>query len=305
MRVTSTTYPNLILDGSQNAQQTLAQLQQEISTGSTVQFASDDPTTFQAAAQDQATLAQLNANTNAISQATTLTSANNSAMTSLHNIIAQASELATSVTSSMSTSDMQSVGTQMSSLLSQLTTVANQQSGGNYLFGGTANQPPIDATGNYNANTNGTTQTIDVQLGNPVQSSIVAGRPGTPPVDGFLYDSASGIDVISTLKQTITDLNSGNASAVQSTDLPALNQDLDHISSYVGSTAADMAAVSTASTLNQQQITSQTNQLNSLTQTNLPSASVQLQQIQMQYEATLEAGSRILGLSILNYLPTA
>jgi len=136
-----------------------------------------------------------------------------------------------------------------------------------------------------------------------VQTTVVAGNPsGSPATDGFLYDSASGVNVIAALQQTITDLNSGNASAVQTTDVPALNKALDLISTYVGSTAASMSAVTTAKTQNASQVATEGNTLNSLTQTNVATASVQLQQIQNQYEATLEAGSRVLGLSILNYL---
>jgi flagellar hook-associated protein 3 FlgL len=190
------------------------------------------------------------------------------------------------------------------SLITQLTSIANQQFNGSYLFGGTANQPAI-SNGAYNTNTNGQTSSVEVQAGNSVQTGIVAGRSGSPPVDGFLYDSASGTDVLGSLQQLSADLKSGNASAVQSTDLPALNKALDHISLYVGSTAASMSAVSSASTQNQQLITSANNQLNALTQTNLPNASVQLQQIQQQYEATLAAGSRLLNLSIINFLPTS
>jgi flagellar hook-associated protein 3 FlgL len=303
MRVTANTYTNLVISSSQTSQQQLATLQQQISTGDSVQFASDNPLAYQQAAQDQSSLAQLNAYTNAANAATTLTTANNSAMTSLHTIMAQASELATTVTSNMSASDLQNIGTQMSSLLTQLTSVVNQTSNGNYLFGGTADKPPIDTTtGTYNTAANGQTSTIDVQQGNAVQTGIVAGGSGTPPADGFLYDSSTGVDVLASLKQAISDLNSGNASAVQTTDLPALNKSLDLVSSYVGSTAANMAAVSTASNILSQQMTSQTNQLNGLTQTNLPNVTLQLQQIQTQYQASLEAGSRILGLSMLNYM---
>jgi flagellar hook-associated protein 3 FlgL len=302
MRVTSTTYSNLVINSSQSAQQQLAQLQQEISTGDSVQFASDNPVSYQLASQDQSNIAQLNAYSSAAGIATTMTSQNNQAMTTLHQIIAQAGEYATSVTTNMSASDMQNLGTEMSALVSQLTSVVNQSSDGNYLFGGTANQPPITSSGAYNTSTNGQGQTIDVQQGNAVQTGIVAGRPGSPPVDGFLYDSASGVDVLGALNQTISDLNSGNVSAVQNTDVPALNNALDHISMYVGSTAASMAAVSAASQTVTQQLTSQNNQLNALTQTNLPNITVQLQQIQTQYQASLEAGSRILGLSLMNYL---
>ena len=307
MRVTSNTYPDLVINSSQNAQQQLAVLQQQIGTGSTIQFASDNPIGYAQAAQTQTSLAQLNAYNSSIAQATTQTTQNNAAMTSLHQIVANAGELATSVTSNMSSSDMQNIGTELNALITQLTSVANQTSpNGSYIFGGTANQPPINAsTQTYNASTNGQANSIEVQQGNSIQTGIVAGRSGSPPVDGFLYDSASGIDVLASLKQAVTDLNAGNASAVQTTDLPALNKALDHISLYVGSTAASMSAVDTASQANQQQITSQNNQLNALVQTNLPNATVQLQQIQMQYQASLAAGSRILGLSILNYLPAA
>ncbi len=306
MRIATNTLSQFVLNGSQSSQQALATLQEQISTGNSVTEASDNPLAFEEASQTQADLSQLNSYTSAISTATTATSANNTEMTQIHQIIAQASEYATTVTSDMSTSDMQNLGTETSALVSQLTSIVNQQdTNGNYMFGGTNNQPPIDTTtGTYNTSANGATSTTEVAPGNAVQTGIAAGQPGPPPVDGFLYDSTSGVNVLAALQQTVTDLNNGDASAVQSTDLPALNAALSQISMYVGSTAANMSAVSTASTQNQQQVTSDGNQLNSLTQTNLPNATVQLQQIQNQYEATLEAGSRIMGLSILNYLST-
>ncbi len=310
MRVTSNTYTNLVINSSQSAQQQLATLQQQISTGDSVQFASDNPLAYEQASQTQTSLGQLNAYSAAAAQATTMTAQNNQAMTSLHQIVAQAGELATSVTSNESTSDLRNIGTQMDALLTQLTSIVNQRApNGTYLFGGTSNQPPINSTTQtYNSSTNGQGATIDVQQGNAVQVGIVAGRSGSPPVDGFLYDSSSGVDVLGAIIQARNDLNSGNVSALQTTDLPSLNKALDHVSLYVGSTAASMSAVQTASQALQQQITSQNNQLNSLTQTNLPDATVQLQQIQMQYQASLQAGTRIMGLSILNYMnsvPTA
>jgi len=305
MRVTSNTYSNLVINSSQSSQQQLAQIQQEISTGNTVQFASDDPLTYQEASQTQNTLAQLNAYTASAQVATTATTANNSAMTSLHQLVANASELATGATGTMSTSDLQNIGTEVSALLTQITTIANQtDSSGNYMFGGTSNTAPLNtSTAAFNTGTNGTTSSIEVGQGNSVQTSIVAGNP-TSGTSGFLYDSTSGVNVIAAIQQTVTDLNNGDATAVQSTDLPALNKALDLVSSYVGSTAASMSAVTTATNSLTSQTTAATDQLNALTQTNLPTATIQLQQIQNQYEAALEAGSRVLQLSIMNYLAT-
>jgi flagellin-like hook-associated protein FlgL len=121
-------------------------------------------------------------------------------------------------------------------------------------------------------------------------------------VDGFLYDSSSGTDVLAALTQAVSDLNSGNASAAQTTDVTAVNKALNLVSSYVGSTAAAMSAVATASTQLSQQSSSEENTVNGLVQTNLASASVQLQQIENQYQASLEAGTRVMNLSILTYM---
>ena len=63
-----------------------------------------------------------------------------------------------------------------------------------------------------------------------------------------------------------------------------------------------MSAVQTATNSLSSQTTAMSTQLNDLTQTNLPDATLQLQQIQTQYQAALEAGSRVLNLSILNYI---
>jgi flagellar hook-associated protein 3 FlgL len=303
MRVTSNTYTNLVIASSQSEQQQLALLQNQISTGNAIQNPSDNPELYAEAAQDQTTLSQLNNYTAAATTATTLTEQNNTAMTSVHQIVAQAGEYLASVTSNMTTSQMQGIGSEMTDLVSELTSIVNQKgSDGNYLFGGTANQPPINADGTYNTNTNGETTSIDVEQGTPVQTSIAAGHAGPPAVDGFLYDSASGTDVLAALTQAASDLNAGNATAAQGADTTAVNNALNLVSTYVGSTAASMSAVALATTRLSAQTTSQSNTLNNLVQTNLPAASVQLQQLESQYQASLEAGTRVMNLSILNFI---
>lgn len=306
MRVTANTFTNMVINSSQASQAKLAQLQSEISTGNSIQNPSDNPQLYSEAAQEQGQLNQLDNYTNAAQTATSMTAANNSAMTSLHQTVAQAGEYLASVTSNMSSSALQDVGTEMNSLISQLVSTVNQRdSSGHYLFGGTANVPPIDAsTDTYNSASNNATSTIDVEQGNPVQVTVAAGRSGTPPADGFLCDSSSGTDVLAALVQARNDLNSGNVTAVQGADTTAVNNALNLLSSYVGSTAASMAAVSTATAQLNQQTTSEGSAINNLVQTNLPSASVQLQQVEMQYQAALEAGTRVMNLSILNYIST-
>jgi flagellar hook-associated protein 3 FlgL len=301
MRITANTYTNMVINSSNASQAKLAQLQTEISTGNSIQNPSDDPELYAEAASDQSQLNELNNYTTAAQTATSMTAANNTAMTSLHSIVAQAGEYLASVTSNMSSSDLQNLGTQMNDLITQLTSTVNQKdSSGNYLFGGTANVAPINtSTNTLNTASNGDTSTIDVEQGNGVQVSVAAGN-GTE--SGFLYDSSSGTNVLAALVQARNDLNSGNVTAAQGTDATAVNNALDLLSSYVGSTAASMSAVSTATTQLSQQSTSESTTINNLVQTNLPTASVQLQQVEDQYQAALEAGTRVMNLSILNYI---
>lgn len=303
MRVTSNTYTNLVVAGAQSAQSQLATLQTQISTGNSIQSPSDDPGLYSQAAQDQTALSQLTAYAQVAQTATSMTATNNQAMTSLHQIVAQAGEYLAGVTSNMSATDLQNIGTEMQGLVTQLTSIVNQKSpDGTYLFGGTSNQPPINSDGTSNTATNGDTTSVDVQDSNPVQVSIAAGNAGPPAVDGFLYDSASGTDVLAALTQAVSDLNSGNTSAAQTTDVAAVNKALNLVSSYVGSTAASMSAVATATTQLSAQTNAQSTTINGLVQTDLASASVQLQQLEMQYQASLEAGTRVMSLSILNYM---
>jgi len=303
MRVTASTYTNLAISSSNSAQTQLAQLQAEISSGDAIQNPSDDPSVYAEAAQDQESLNQINAYTTAAQTATSMTATNNTAMTNLHQVVAQAGEYLSSVTSGMTSSQLQNVGTEMQDLVTELTSIVNQKgSDGNYLFGGTSNVAPISSSGTYNSGTNGATTSIDVQPGNAVQVSIAAGSSGPPAVDGFLYDSASGTDVLGALTQAVSDLNSGNTTALLGTDTTAVNNALTLLSSYVGSTAASMSAVSTATSQLSQQSTAESTTVGDLTQTNLASASVQLQQVEMQYQAGLEAATRVMNLSILNYM---
>lgn len=300
MRITSNTYSNILMSSSQSLQQEQETLQQEIASGNSVTDPSDSPVAYSEAAQAEVSMSQLNNYNGAVNQATTMLTQANQAMVSIHSTVAQASELATGVNGTMSTSDMQDVGTEMSSLLDQLTNVVNQKDPeGNYMFGGTSNQEPLDpTTQTYNAATNNQGQTINVQSNLTVQTGVLAGRPG---VNGFLYNSSSGVDLIATLKQTISDLNAGNANAVQTTDLPALNNGLDHISQFVGSTAADLQAATSSGQMIQQQLLNKQQQVSGLTQINVATTLVQLQQTQLAYQASLQAGSKILGLSLLNY----
>src|ERR1700677_455670 len=97
MRIDSNALTQWVVSGSQSAQIQLAQLEQNLSTGDDVTQASNNPLAYAQASETQSNLSQLNSYSDAISTATTATSANNSAMTSIYNLVSQASENATSV----------------------------------------------------------------------------------------------------------------------------------------------------------------------------------------------------------------
>ena len=225
-------------------------------------------------------------------------------MTSLHQLVAQASELATSVTSNMSASDLQAVGTEMNALVSQLTSIVNQKTAnGNYLFGGTANQPPITSAGTYNSATNGDDTTIEVAAGQS-RADQHRGRP-LRVAPGRRLSLRFNLGSRRARRPATDHHRSQRRQCLRRADRPICPRSTKPSTTSPHMSEAPPPACPPSrppAPDSSSRSPRENNQFNALTQTNLPNATVQLQQIQMQYQATLEAGTRILGLSILNYI---
>jgi flagellar hook-associated protein 3 FlgL len=331
MRVTSNTFPETFKSQLQYLQQQQLVYQTQAATGLRITKPSDDPAGFSEALQLNGSQDKNNAFLNTTQSTIALATANNQAMSDLSTLITRANELAIKATNTTSgTTGLQAIGTELSSILDQVVSVANRQYNGNYLFGGTNNVPPIVQTSagppptyEYNnvptsapPNTADTAQPgtytsnvtqAEINAGNTINTGLVAGRSavagapfGRPAFDGFLYDSGSGLDILQTLTTVRNETLAGTPAT--SADLQQLNQAVNLNAVFVGKTASQLSALNLNQSLLQGLMQSGSKRIDEVSSASLTDALTNLQSVQTNYQAALQSGAKVLSVTLLNYL---
>lgn len=315
MRVTSNTYPMMLKLQLQTLQQNQLVLQNQISTGLKFQSASGDPTSYAQALETINEQGARNAYIKSTAKAIDTGTVNSSTMGSLQKLINRASELAIKgQNSSYSADELVNIGAEMNGILDQIVSLANTQSGGNYLYGSTGNVIPVVQTGTsvvgtttihtYQYNTaaayNGSVTTAEIGKSNRVETGLTAGRSTGTAFSGFLTDGTTGTDIIQTLTDARDQLLAGTALTTATST--AITDGVNHVSRYVGLSAARLSTLDIVKNNLNSGVLSGKTLLSSQTDVSTTDALTDLQSVQLHYQAALQSGSNILKLSLLNYL---
>jgi flagellar hook-associated protein 3 FlgL len=288
-------------------------LQNEASTGLSVQSPSDNPAAMQNTLNDlsgQVAQQQYASNIN------TIQSRANSIYTvlqSLQTISSRVGEIATAAGNvTNSPTDLNNYAGEVSSLIQQAAQLLNTKdpATGQYLFGGTnSGQPPYavatDANGNVTGVTyqgNASVNQTEIAPGVTIAVDVPGENTSGSGAYGVVTDSRTGADLFNHLIALQNDLSSGNTSAITSTDAPNLQNDQNNLTYQVANNGNVQARLNTAATL----ATSQANSLNGLISNesgaDLVQVLTQLTQTQTAYQAALQSSASIMQLSLLNYL---
>jgi flagellar hook-associated protein 3 FlgL len=183
--------------------QSLAQLQEQVSTGKRVNTASDDPVAADQIMSLHSESESLTTYASNISSVLTNMQQTSSSLTDIDNALVQAKQLLTQAsTATSSSTDDQAIGQELNSLLEQVVSSANTQNDNQYLFGGSkSSAPPYtvqrDSSGTITSVTyTGSDQPLNVSVAPGVQQSgVLVGdnvfrcdSPGTPV---FLGDTGA------------------------------------------------------------------------------------------------------------------
>ncbi len=313
MRIASSAYTNTMLNEFSLLKSQQINLQNQVSTGLRIQAPADDPNAMQVTLSDlssQATQQQYNSNISTVqSQADSIYSA----LQQLQTITSQAGTLATQAGNSINgQSSLGDLATQVTSLIQQAVQFANTQdpSTGQYFFGGTSSgQPPFamttDASGNVTGVTyQGNTSVNQTEIAPGV--TVSAGVPGANTTSsgafGLITDSRTGADLFNHLIALQNDLNSGNTTAIASTDIPDLQKDEDNMTYQVANNGNVQTRLTAAASLASSQSSALGSQITTASSADLATTLTRLSQIQTAYQAALESSASIMQLSILNYL---
>jgi len=252
---------------------------------------SDNPAAYASAqvlnAQESAVSNDLVLGQQVQSQLTTASNALSDVSTSIDSAISVATQGADS---SISTSEMATLGSQVQSILQQVIGAANSQYGGSYLFAGNQVQaPPYDANGNYSGDSG--SNSVTFSDGTQVQTNL----------DGSAVFGNATSGLIGTLTSLESALDSGNKTAVAAA-LPELQTNLAGIAAANGNLGISLSSVSTLLSNATSQSTTLQSSISNLVDADVPQVAAQEQEALLQQQALVSLGSGLNNLPLVNIL---
>ena len=310
MRVTGNTFTDSLSTQLNSLVARQYKLQNQAATGLRIQNPEDDPVAMQNTlnlrAQNSA-LQQYSSNVNALQDRA---SAAYNSLNELKTKSDRAGEIATLADGISSPTDFQTYATEVNQLIQEAAQYANAKSGDQYLFAGThSNQPPYvvvtDANGQVTSVTyqgNESTAATPIDSATNLSVDVPGANTSGTGAHGLITDSRSGADFFNHLISLRDHLAAGNTAAVTSTDIPALGKDEDNILYQVASNGVTQSRLQTSAAAITQQTTTLQQNLSTNTDADMAQTLLQLSQTQTAYQAALQSSSKILNMSLMNYL---
>jgi flagellar hook-associated protein 3 FlgL len=311
MRISDSTFTDNFLSQIQQLEQQQNTLQEQSSSGLKVTLPEDNPAVMAQVLNLQTDSAANAAYQSNITQLQGAATASGAAMTSLQTIISQVNEIATTASNGTnSSSQLSDYATQVASLIQEAVQLGNtQDADGNYIFGGTAidTKPFVVTTLNGNITAvnyvgNPDVAESDIASNTTVSAQVPGANISGSGAEGLFTDSRTGADLFNHMIALQQDLASGNTSAIASTDAPALNKDEDNIINQISANGVMQSALTAASNIATARNTHATTQISGDTSADLAQTITELSQTQTAYEAALESGTKVLQISLVNFL---
>lgn len=310
MRVTSNTTSTSLLQHVNELALRQSRLQTQIASGQKIQNAADDPVSMRRLLRmdvEAATAAQYQKN---IGREQDRATAVHSALKSLKQISDRAGEIATLADDLKSPEELALYTKEVTQLIKSAVQIANTRYQGASLFAGTKSdqQPFALALGSNGLVTGASYQGNDslalteIGPGTSVSSQIVGANLSGSGPRGLFADSASGADFLNHLISLQNHLASGDVAAVAATDRAALARDEDNLLFHLGQNGITQSQLETSSALMKDQGSALETQVSKEADADLTQVIVKLNATQTAYQAALQSGAQLMGISLMNFL---
>jgi flagellar hook-associated protein 3 FlgL len=298
MRIATNTITGSALNQIMNLTNSLSTIQHQVSTGQRVSQPEDDPTAVGQLINLQSEQQQLAQYQKNASTALNISQASTAALTSLKSISDNASEIATSGSSTENAAEATAYATQVNQLLEEAVQSANATLNGSYLFDGSSLQTaPFQVARDANGDITSVTAPNSSPTPAPIQLSDTASvSPYTSAATN--QGLADFLNNLVSLRDALTANNSSTVATVSSSLQTSESTIIDSISQQG-------AIQSGIQVIQSQQQTNATN-LDSLVSQNrdadMAKVMTQLSQAQVAYQASLQSTALIMSKSLIDYL---
>lgn len=288
-------------------QNNLSQTDEELSTGLSVNQASDAPQEIQDIFETRAELGQANTSAQDLSTIQGQVQAADSAVQSAIQLLNQAVSIGTQGASSgTAASTLNDLASQVQSLQQQLVAFANTEVGGVYVFSGdVSGSPPyqLDPSSPTGVDQLVTPQQATLQIAGP---SGVTFQVSMTAQDLFDQQDSSGNPTTNNAFQALTNLSQalqgGNASTITQA-VAAVQSAADYVNSQTGFYGEAENNISSALDLAQKFQTQDQTQLDGLQNANTAALAVQATQYSTAIDAAMSAQAHKPTTSLFDYLP--
>jgi flagellar hook-associated protein 3 FlgL len=298
MRVNSNMVPDILAD-IQSSQSALNTALQEVSTGKSVSQPSDNPVASAEMVQNSIETANVDQYTQNVTSLLSNVQSASSALSSVVSSLTQAVSIGTEgANGTNSSTDLQSLASQVQGILSDVISDANTSVNGSYLFSGTATGTApytADSSSSTGYTYNGTNDANSVAIGDDL--SVQVSLPGSQ----IFSDSSNS--VIGALSSLVSALQSGNSSSI-STATSAVTSAISLVGQQQDFYSNAQSQLSAQETTLQQDTVTLSSQATNLVGVNEAVAATDLEQAETDNSATLAAAAKVLPDTLLNYLTT-
>jgi flagellar hook-associated protein 3 FlgL len=296
--------PSIIADqlisglNSDQAQQ--ATLEEQLSTGDSINQASDNPAGAAQLLQLNSSLARAQQYQANATDGTAWLSLGNSTLNQILSSLQQVQQTVLSASGASLSNEpgaLQSLAAQVTSIQKELTNLGNTTYGGQAIFAGTGNvSQAYDANGNYVGGGAAPTRTVapGVQVAVAVTGTEVFGTGAT----GLLGSSGILAQIASDL-QTATPASLANVQGSDAQALSAAITQVTTVAAQLGASYQSMQTFTQQATSTQQTLQ---NQISDLDSTNVAQATTELTQAQDSYQSALWATSQLSQESLVQFL---
>lgn len=300
MRISFAMQTGTTIQSLDDQQQQITTLSNAISSGNSMTSPSDDPYAWARSMNIKQGLTEYDSILQNVNYATGWNNTTDSALNQLSNLVSEARQVAISATSPTGTAQTDALVSQVDGIIKQAVNVMNSQYGDQYVFGGskTSNPPySIDSSDDVTYNGDPNAVSIRTQKGSSTPTTInVTGDS----VTSYL-SSGSPTDLfgeLSSLKQAIS---SGDQNTIMQ-KLTTLQDAMDNISSQSSIAGNRLSNFSNQTTAINSLKTNDQSTLSDLSDTDMTTAIVKLQQQQTAYQAAAKAIGMADSLSLANLL---
>jgi flagellar hook-associated protein 3 FlgL len=300
-RITSNMISRSVLNDLNEVSQRLSKTQQRMSSGKQITRPSDDPYGTSRALSLRTDVAGTQQYQRNVGEATAWQSVTDSALSKITEAVQRARDLTVQGASdSAGQAARNAAAAEIDQLIESVKQEANASYGGRYVFSGTATNTPPYAVGGADAYL-GDTAAVAREIGPGVSVQVnVVGQ-------SLLGDGQGAADgkLLNVLRDISDHLKSGvvaDANSLRTTDLKALDTNLDAISQARATVGATTNRLETADSRLQEVEESLTKLLSDVEDADMAKTYVDFSMQQSVYQSALRAGSNIVQQSLLDFL---